>query len=141
MKPVLALLLAKIITLSVCAQIENTPKNKPTATGAGKLIGRIVDAKTNKGIEAASVQLFQKNSETLAGGMLTKPNGDFDISNLVITDTFRLEATAIGYAKQEIIITFDRSGKGSSAPIEKDLGNIKLNAESQYLNSVTVVGQ
>jgi outer membrane receptor protein involved in Fe transport len=141
MKPVLALLLAKIITLSVCAQIENTPRNKSAATGAGKLFGRIVDAKTNKGVDAASVQLFQKNNGTLAGGMLTKPNGDFDISNLAVTDTFRLEATAIGYAKQEIIITFDRSGKGSATTVEKDLGNIKLTAESQYLNSVTVVAQ
>jgi hypothetical protein len=118
MKPVLALLLAIIITLSVCAQIENTPKNKPTA---GKLFGRIVDAKTNKGIDAASVQLFQKNNGTLAGGMLTKPNGDFDISNLAVTDTFRLEATAIGYAKQEIIITLDKSGKGSATTAEKTL--------------------
>ncbi|THU38019.1 TonB-dependent receptor [Niastella caeni] len=141
MKPVLALLLAKIITLSVCAQIENSPRNKPAAAGTGKLIGRIVDAKTNKGIEAASVQLFQKNSDILAGGMLTKPNGDFDIINLSITDTFKLEATAIGYAKQEVIITFDKSGKGSGFTVEKDLGNIKLNAESHYLNSVTVVGQ
>lgn len=138
MKHVLTLLLVKIITLSVCAQIENTPQNKPAAAGAGKLIGRIVDAKTNKGIDAASVQLFQKNNGTLAGGMLTKPNGDFDIDNLVVTDTFRLEATAIGYAKQEIIITF---GKGNTAITEKDLGNIKLTAESQYLNSVTVVAQ
>jgi outer membrane receptor protein involved in Fe transport len=140
MKPVLVLLLSKIITLSVCAQIENPSRNKQTAAGGGKLFGKIVDAKNNKGIDAASVQLFQKNNNILAGGMLTKPNGDFDISNLAITDTFRLVATAIGYAKQEIIITFDRSGKGS-ATVERDLGNIKLTAESQYLNSVTVVAQ
>ena len=142
MKPVLALLLAKIITLSVCAQIENKPRNKSAAAGAGagKLFGKIVDAKNNKGIDAASVQLFQKNNDLLAGGMLTKLNGDFDISNLAITDTFKLVATAIGYAKQEIIITFDKAGKGD-ATVEKDLGNIKLTAESQYLNSVTVVAQ
>src|SRR5690349_2922939 len=111
MKPVLALLLTKIIAISLCAQIENVPGKKPGAAGIGKLFGRIVDAKTNKGIDAASVQLFQKNNDQLAGGMLTKPNGDFDISNLSTTDTFRLVATAIGYAKQEIIITFDKTAK------------------------------
>jgi outer membrane receptor protein involved in Fe transport len=140
MKPVLALLLTKIIAISLCAQIENAPGKKPGAAGAGKLFGKIVDAKTNKGVDAASVQLFQKNNDQLAGGMLTKPNGDFDISNLSTTDTFRLVATAIGYAKQEIVITFDKTAKGN-ATVEKDLGNIKLAAESQYLNSVTVVAQ
>jgi outer membrane receptor protein involved in Fe transport len=99
-----------------------------------------VDAKNNKGIDAASVQLFTKNSGELAGGMLTKPNGDFDISNLSTTDSFRLVASAIGYAKQEIMLAFPKSAKGS-ATAEKDLGNIKLTAESQYLGAVTVVAQ
>lgn len=139
MKLVLSLFLAIIITISVCAQ-ENAPRNKPATAGAGKLIGKIVDAKNNKGIDAASVQLFQKNTDVLAGGMLTKTNGDFDISNISITDTFRLVATAIGYAKQEILIAFDKQAKGGSAA-EKDLGNIKLTAESQYLGAVTVVAQ
>jgi outer membrane receptor protein involved in Fe transport len=139
MKPVLTLFFAIFITISLCAQ-ENAPHNKPAAAGTGKLIGRIVDAKNNKGIDAASVQLFQKNTNALAGGMLTKTNGDFDISNISITDTFRLVATAIGYAKQEVIITFDKQAKGG-APVEKDLGNIKLMAESQYLGAVTVVAQ
>lgn len=141
MKPVLALFLATIIVISVNAQ-ENAPsasRNKPAAAGTGKLFGKIVDSKNNKGIDAASVQLFQKNTDVLAGGMLTKPNGDFDIINISITDTFRLVATAIGYAKQELIITFDKGKSGAAA--EKDLGNIKLAAESQYLGAVTVVAQ
>jgi outer membrane receptor protein involved in Fe transport len=137
MKPVLALFLVSIIVLSANAQ-ENATRNKPAAAGAGKLFGKIVDSKNNKGIDAASVQLFQKNTDALAGGMLTKPNGDFDISNISVTDTFRLVATAIGYAKQELLITFDKV-KGGAA--EKDLGNIKLVAESQYLGAVTVVAQ
>ena len=73
MKPVLALLLAKIITISVWAQNENTSRNKPAAAGAGKLIGKIVDAKNNKGVDAASVQLFELKNNTLAGGCLPNP--------------------------------------------------------------------
>jgi outer membrane receptor protein involved in Fe transport len=135
MKQLLVLLLSKLFTITVCAQIENTTRNKPAPEGAGKLFGRIVDAKNHKGIEAASVQLFQKNSGKLAGGMLTKPNGDFDISNLQITDTFQLLVTAIGYANQELTITF----KGLTQ--EKDLGNIKMITDAKYLGSVTVTAQ
>ncbi len=139
MKPVFTLLLVTFFSISLCAQEESALRDKPAATGVGKLFGRIVDAKNNKGIDAASVQLFHKNTNALAGGMLTKPNGDFDILNLSITDTFRLEATAIGYGKQELIIFFDKTAKRNA--VEKDLGNIKLTAESQYLGSVTVVAQ
>ncbi|WP_205511414.1 outer membrane beta-barrel family protein [Longitalea arenae] len=140
MKPVLVLFIASFITISLCAQEEKAPRNQSANAAPGKLIGKIVDAKNNKGLDAASVQLFEKNTNTLAGGMLTKPNGDFDISHLSITDTFKLVATAIGYAKQEMIIFFDKSAKGNET-VEKDLGNIKLTAESQYLGSVTVVAQ
>lgn len=140
MKSVLALCLATLIAISVGAQTDNTSRSRSAAAGGGKLFGRIVDAKNNKGIEAASVQLFQINSDILAGGMLTKPNGDFDISNLSTTDSFKLVATAIGYAKQELIITFDKASKGN-VTAGKDLGNIKLTAESQYLGAVTVVAQ
>src|SRR6266496_2638811 len=108
MKHVLLLLLSTIFMFTVWAQSENTARNKPAAGGNGKLFGKIVDAKTNKGIEAASVQLFQKSSGKMAGGMLTKPNGDFDISNLSGTDSFRLLITAIGYANQEINIAFKK---------------------------------
>ncbi len=101
-----------------------------------------MDAANNKGIEAASVQLFRVKDNSLAGGMLTRPNGDFDISNLSVTDTFRLEITAIGYAARELTVYFDRSGAGErgEGPV-KDLGNIKLETDVRFLGSVTVVGQ
>ncbi len=67
--------------------------------------------KSNKGIDAASVQLFKKNTDVLAGGMLTKPNGDFDILQYFSYRYISPVATAIGYAKQELIIVFDKAGK------------------------------
>jgi outer membrane receptor protein involved in Fe transport len=141
MKNVLLLLLSKLLTITLCAQVEeNQARNRPGGGGnTGKLFGKIVDEKTNKGIEAATVQLFLKSNNTLAGGMLTKPNGDFDISQVSLTDTFRLEISAIGYASQEIAITFDRGGKNGAGSPEKDLGNIKMKADAKYLSSVTVV--
>ena len=71
----------------------------------GRFYGKIVDAATNKGIDAASVQLLQsrmdtvtkKRRDTLLTGMLTSKNGDFSLENLPMFGNFRLEITAIGY--------------------------------------------
>lgn len=134
MKNVLFLLLSKLLTITCWAQVNEMAPNRPGKTG--KLYGKIVDGKTNKGIEAASVQLFKLSNNTLAGGMLTKPNGDFDILNISTTDSFRLEVSAIGYAMQEMTIVFDKKGVS-----EKDLGNIKMQADAKYLGSVTVTAQ
>jgi Outer membrane receptor proteins, mostly Fe transport len=134
MKNVLFLLLSKLLTITCWAQANEAAPNRTGKTG--KLYGKIVDAKTNKGIEAASVQLFKISDNSLAGGMLTKPNGDFDILNISTTDSFRLEVSAIGYAMQEMVIAFDKKGAA-----EKDLGNIKMQADAKYLGSVTVVAQ
>jgi outer membrane receptor protein involved in Fe transport len=141
MKHVLILLFSSIGTLAVYAQ-QNPARSRAAAVGGGtgKFLGRIVDAKNNKGIDAASVQLFRKNNDILAGGMLTKPNGDFDISNVSVTDTFRLVVTAIGYAKQELTIAFDKAARASS-DAQKDLGNIKMQADAKYLSEVTVTAQ
>ncbi|MHA4842716.1 TonB-dependent receptor domain-containing protein [Flavitalea antarctica] len=104
----------------------------------GRFIGKIVDGKTNKGIEAASVQLFVKSSGALAGGMLTKPNGDFSLENLPARDTFRLVITAIGYKELELPVFL---AVIPDKPLMKDLGNIKVEQEAQYLGAVTVTAQ
>ena len=106
-----------------------------------RFYGKVVDSKTGKGIEAASIQLYtyfkdiaSNVKDSLAGGMLTRPNGDFNVENLPGTDSFRLEITAIGY--KDYTVTFPFNGNG-----EKDLGNIKLVQDAQFLSTVTVVGQ
>jgi len=142
MKQVLLLLTGFLLSALSMAQEGNRPGGRISGQNNGKLYGKIVDAANNKGIEAASVQLFRVKDNSLAGGMLTRPNGDFDISNLSVTDTFRLEITAIGYAARELTVYFDRRGAGErgEGPV-KDLGNIKLETDVRFLGSVTVVGQ
>jgi outer membrane receptor protein involved in Fe transport len=104
----------------------------------GKFIGKVVDAKTNKGIEAASVQLFLKKSDSLTGGMLTKPNGDFSLLNLPARDTFRLVITAIGYKEQVQEVFFVLAPDRAAI---RDLGNIRIEQEAQSLGAVTVTAQ
>src|SRR5687768_8933643 len=81
----------------------------------GHFYGRIVDKATNKGLDAASVQLFQnkfdtatkKRADVVIGGMLTGRNGDFSLENLPVFGQFKLVITAIGYKPIEQKISFD----------------------------------
>jgi outer membrane receptor protein involved in Fe transport len=133
-----------VFVISASAQLDGNRERRGNAQANGRLYGRVTDNKTNRGIEAASVQLLLQQraagatiTDSLAGGMLTKPNGDFDILNLHTSDTFRLIISAIGYKHQELTVFFD----GKKGVHEKDLGNIKLEMESQYLGAVTVTAQ
>lgn len=128
---------------------------------AGRFYGRVLDAKTNKGIEFATVQLFteKKDSVTqtmkpsLAGGQITDGKGNFSIDKLNIMAKYTLKISAIGYKEIEQSISFqmpagkinearlpDRQGNFSSAlsSFDKDLGNFKLEPSSYDLSEVTV---
>ena len=56
----------------------------------GRFYGKVVDSKTGKPIEYASVQLLQskmdtatkKRKEVVVAGMLTKANGEFSLENV-----------------------------------------------------------
>jgi outer membrane receptor protein involved in Fe transport len=104
---------------------------------SGRFYGKIVDV-NGKGVEAASVQLFIKGTDSLVGGMLTKPNGDFSLENLPVQDSFRLEVTAIGFKQQNLEISFNSNADRRTV---RDLGNIKVEQEAQFLGSVTVTAQ
>jgi outer membrane receptor protein involved in Fe transport len=118
----------------------------------GHFYGKIVDAKTNKGIEAVSVQLLgskmdtvtKKRVDTIMGGMLTRKSGDFSIEGLPVFGKYRLRITAIGFKELEQPVAFEmKTGKPGDmsqalAGVDKDLGNIKLEMDSKVLESVTV---
>jgi len=133
MKCVFAVIFQLVLVAYGIAQTQNAGSLPAT----GKLIGKIVDA-GNKGVEAASVQLFRNKSDSLVNGMLTKPNGDFSLENVGTKDTFRLVITAIGFKEQVHQVFFTAvSGK----PAIKDLGNIKVEQEAQYLGAVTITAE
>ncbi|HTE09414.1 MAG TPA: outer membrane beta-barrel protein [Chitinophagaceae bacterium] len=123
----------------------------------GHFYGKLVDAKTNKGIDAASVQLFQakfdtatkKRKDSLVGGMLTKANGQFSLENLPVFGSYTLKLSAIGYASVEQKLAFtlkppQQDAQGNTdigqalAGVDKDLGNIKMEADAKLLENVTV---
>src|SRR6185437_5608925 len=89
----------------------------------GHLYGRVEDAKTNKGMDGASVQLIQtkydpathKQKDTVISGMITSRKGDFSLENLPIFGNFRLKITAIGYTTYEQKVAFDLKGLRGAA--------------------------
>src|SRR4051812_21843500 len=81
---------------------------------SGRFYGKVVDASTNKGVEAASVTLVttkmdtatKKPKEVIVGGMLTSNSGDFSIENIPLFGRYKLKITGIGYKEFEEPVAF-----------------------------------
>ncbi len=121
----------------------------------GSFYGKLIETKSAKPVEYASVQLVQnkfdsatrKRKEVVIAGMLTKVNGEFSLENIPVSGQFKLKVTAIGFKPHEQPVAFDlkmaggNSGDFSSmlGALDKDLGNIKMDIDEQILGNVTVV--
>ncbi len=127
------------------------------AMNVGHFYGKIVDNKTNKAIEGVSVQLTgnkfdtvtKKMKETILSTQITKANGEFSIEGLSVIGKFNLKLSAIGYKSVINPISFGLKMPQGGAPTaasmqqmiaqaDKDLGNIKMEANATDLGNVTV---
>jgi outer membrane receptor protein involved in Fe transport len=120
-------------------------ERSPQASLKKGLFGRVVDSKNNKGIEAASVQVFAMTRDTagaskdsLIAGMLTQPNGYFNFIDLNLPDSFSVRVSAQGYAENAKVVAMDRSNR---ANLGMDVGNLRLASQADMLNAVTVTAQ
>ncbi len=116
----------------------------------GRFYGKVVESKSGKPIEYASVQLIQSRmdsisktrKEVVVAGMLTKANGDFSLENIPVMGQSKLKISIIGYKEITQPVAFDikRGGDMSAMmnALDKDLGNVKVEIEEQVLNNVTV---
>jgi len=155
----LLLIIFSVSIVPVSAQMPGGGGRRQGGASAtiGHFYGKVVDAKTNKGIDAASVQLFlskfdtlsKKRKDTLIGGMLTRANGEFSLENLPVFGNYTLKLSAIGYAAidQKVAFTLKMPGQDAQgntdmsqalAGVDKDLGNIKMSADAKLLENVTV---
>jgi len=130
----------------------------------GHIYGKVIDS-TDKAIGDVSVILLQnkfdaklkKNKEVLLKGMTTKNNGEFSLDGLPMFGKLKLKITATGYVpyEQEVSFQMNMGGGGGAKPggdasqqmgnlskalnaIDKDLGNIKLQADVKQLQGVVV---
>lgn len=129
--------------LSVHAQIDREQQPSSDIPGfqikSNRLYGKLIDVKTGKPVEAASVQLYLADNDSIVSGMLSKPNGDFSFSEIPAEKNLKVVITAIGYEPLEQVIEISPGNRNRNAKINKDLGNIGLEANVQVLSGVTVV--
>lgn len=142
-----------IITIFSCltiftsnAQFGNNrgPGRQPT----GRIYGKVVDAKTNKGFDAASVQVIKKitnaagvpQRDSIIAGMLTPANGNFSFENIPFGDSLRLFITAVGYSVLDQPLQLRANPAAGMEVLEKDLGNFKITQEAKVLENITVSG-
>ncbi len=127
----------------------------------GKMYGKVVDAKTGRPIDVASVSLLQ--AKKLVQGGITEANGEFSLESLPMMGQFELVITALGYKDYRQTVAFDMaalmkagasmkgmSGETGAIPegagaaldaINKDLGNIRLEQTAKSLEGVTVTAK
>lgn len=135
------------------AQRQNTQN-----MNMGHFYGKVVDSKTNKGIDGATVQLIgqkfdsvlKRPKDVITATLLTEANGDFSLENLPVFGKYTLHISIIGYTDYNQPVSFGlkmQGGNGTNPQdraqqmlgmVDKDLGNIKLEPSEATLAGVTV---
>lgn len=158
MRKFLAFIAVTLLALPAFSQMPGGMGMRPGGAGQGgnigHLYGKLVDSKTNKGIEGVTVQLLgnrfdtvtKKMKEVSIGTLITKQNGDFSFDNLSVMGKYKLKASALNYKPLEQQAGFDikmpQGGGGDMQQMlgmaDKDLGNIKMEADATDLGNVTV---
>lgn len=152
--------MSKLLTLFSSFLVSYTLIAQPGGSGrpggngrqmpTGTFYGKVVEAKTGKPIEFASVQLLQnrmdtitkKRKEVVVSGMLTKANGEFILENVPAMGQSKLKITVVGFKSYEQNVSFDIKPGGDMgsmiSALDKDLGNVKIEFEEKVLDNVTV---
>ncbi len=102
----------------------------------GRIYGKVIDAKTKKPVEFASVVLLWYNKDSAIAGGFTEENGDFNLEGLPAMGGFRLRVTQVGYKTFEQKVYIQAPQK-----LEQDLGNLALEIDPKLLNEVEVVAE
>src|SRR5436309_7569356 len=81
----------------------------------GSLYGKLIESKSSKPIEYASVQLIaskfdsvsKKRKEAVLAGMITKANGEFRLENVPAFGPMKLRVTVVGFKPYEQPVSFE----------------------------------
>jgi hypothetical protein len=100
----------------------------------GRVYGKVIDSKTKKPVDYASVTLLAMQKDSVISGVLAQGNGDFNMEKLPF-GRFRLRIMFIGYKSftQQVAITPNR--------IEQDLGDLMVDPDTKQLNDVVIEGE
>lgn len=153
MRKLVFVIVSVLTSYILFAQAPQGGGNRPTGNRqipTGSLYGKLIDSKSSKPIEYASVELLanrldsvtKKRKDVTIGGMLTKANGEFRLENVPVFGPLKLKVTVVGFKPFEQAVSFDIKMGGDMTAMmgamDKDLGNIKIAVEEKTLENVTV---
>jgi iron complex outermembrane receptor protein len=100
----------------------------------GRVFGKVIDSKTKKPVDYASVTLLAAQKDSVISGVLAKGNGDFNMDKLPF-GRFRLRIQFIGYKNytQPVVI--------NPQSVEQDLGDISIEPDAKQLKDITIEGE
>lgn len=134
MKKLFTFLLTSLLSVSAFAQFPPAGGGKGMNMGNmsfARLYGKVLDAKTKEPVEFAAVALLWFDKDSAVAGELAKANGDFALENLAFGG-YRLRISFLGYKTYEQRIFVNMQN------VDKDMGNIMLEADEAVLKEVTV---
>jgi outer membrane receptor protein involved in Fe transport len=102
--------------------------------GTAKLSGSIVDSASAKGIEFASIALYNKTTGQAVDGTVADEKGKFTLTKVAAGD-YKVLISFIGFVNKTIDNISITKGQ------ELDLGTVTLSSNTKTLNEVTVTGQ
>lgn len=145
------LLLLTAILLSVVTTFAQIPPAGMKSAGnlAVHVYGKLTDA-DGKAIGEATVLLMEnkmdsatkKSKQLLYKTVITQANGDFSFEDVPLKGKYTLKFSSIGFKASELPVSFfAKNADGHMAPpsTDKDLGKIKMMADTKELEGVTVV--
>jgi len=135
MKKLITLFILIFITTSGFSQVNNSMM-KAMKDLKGRVYGKVLDSKTKKPVEFASVVVLWYNKDSILNGVLAKDNGEFNIENLPPMGGFRLKISQIGYKTSISKFFIQVPNK-----LEVDLGDMKLDPDEKLLGEVEVTTQ
>jgi hypothetical protein len=153
MRYIFLLSLSFFISNVLSAQIEKEPipsaqVDEMQLKSGNSILGKVTDIQNNKGIEAASVQLFahiidqvsNQAKDSLIAAMLSKANGDFRFTNIFPFKNLQIKISAVGYGAYSNVFQFSQAKDDArKSVVYKDLGNIVMSRENERLEGVTII--
>jgi outer membrane receptor protein involved in Fe transport len=128
MKKIFPVLISFVFSVQLMAQFPaggNAGKYAGKNMNVGHFYGKVVDSKTNKGIDGATVQLTGNKFDTATKTMkpfiyatvITATNGDFSLENLPVFGSFKLQISNVGFKlyTQQLSFNIKFPQGGSSA--------------------------
>jgi len=125
--------LRSIVFLLPLLLVGITAKAQPRGGApVGRIYGKVVESGTNKPVEFATVTVFHAMKDSILGGAMVQPNGDFSVDRLPL-GPLRVRVAFMGYKTLELQRTL------RPPTIEVDLGNLALTPDEVLLKEAEVV--